>query len=109
MVLLDRKRLGYTRCKPGPDRIGSISIALSSEFRGRGHGSEAIEKTVAATSVLEGLQGWRAIVHSGNAASVHAFERAGFHLEPGRAQSSGEFVELRLKREQWIQRQDAKA
>jgi len=85
-----------------------MSIALSCEFRGRGHGSEAIKQTVAVTSAIEGLQGWRAIVHSGNTASVRAFERAGFHLDSGSAQSSGEFVELHLGREQWIQRQGEK-
>jgi RimJ/RimL family protein N-acetyltransferase len=61
--------------------------------------------TVAATSALERLQGWRAIVHSGNAASIRAFERAGFHLEPSAAQSSNEFVALQLSREQWLRRQ----
>lgn len=105
IVVLDGKRIGYTRCRPGPDGISTISIALSSDFRGRGHGPEAIEKTVAAAAVLEGSKGWRAIAHSGNAASIRAFERAGFRLDPGRTQSSLGFVALHQNREQWIQRQ----
>ena len=104
VVWLDGKRVGYSRCKQDSEGVGAISIALSSDFRGRGHGSQIIEMTVAATSALEGLQGWRAIIHSGNAASIRVFERAGFHLEPGAAQSPVEFLALQLTREQWLRR-----
>jgi RimJ/RimL family protein N-acetyltransferase len=105
IVWLDDTRVGYTRCKPDPNGVGAISIALSSDFRGCGYGCQSIQKTVAATSALEGLQAWRAIVHAGNTVSVRAFERAGFHMEPHTAQSSVEFVGLQLSREQWLRQQ----
>lgn len=71
--------------------VATISVVVAPEWRGCGIGAEAIEVGCSALAADTGLGGVDAFVKRGNAPSVRAFNRAGFHV----AGSIGDVVIMR--------------
>lgn len=70
---------------------GTVSIAIAPGERGRGLGSAALRAMVLEVERHHAVSTLRALVHSGNPASLRAFELAGFHQLGTR---DGEFLVL---------------
>jgi len=80
--------VGYVRCEARGD-VGEVSIALAPAARGKGYGTAALREAAARLFAEGTLRALRAYVLPHNAASVRAFERAGFVLRPGVAEVAG--------------------
>lgn len=61
------------------DGIGTVSIAMAAEHRGRGIGPRALLEMVAAVVADGRIRQLRALAHPDNSRSLRAFEGAGFH------------------------------
>jgi RimJ/RimL family protein N-acetyltransferase len=64
---------------------GTVSIAVAPAHRGRGVGSSVLRALLVEIEADLGVRDLRAVVHPENAASLRAFERAGFQ-DAGRTQ-----------------------
>ena len=73
--------VGYVRCRIEGD-VADMSIGLAPAARGRGYGASALQCAAEQLFAGAGVRGLRALVRPGNTASVRAFERAGFTLQP---------------------------
>ncbi len=72
------KPLGQVRFDIGPDREAVISASIDPEFRGRGIGAASLRLATLEACRTAELTAVRANVLPENAASLRAFERAGY-------------------------------
>lgn len=73
--------VGYVRCRI-EGNVADVSIGLAPAARGRGYGTSALQRAADRLFSEGVVRGLRALVLPGNGASVRAFERAGFTLQP---------------------------
>ena len=73
----DGTAVGQVRVDVG-DGIGTVSVAVAPSERGRGLGSAVLQAMVIEMEPEPGVRRLRALAHAENAASIRAFERAGF-------------------------------